>query len=407
MLRKVVSLVLCTGILTATLATQSRVETIGKHDAFYMDDVSIFRNPANISIYPNMLLGSYGVYKTVEEDTAGDYAALNRNNRDPEDPFFGAILTYSLNKSAEGGNQYPMLSFGAVFNRKDDKLMYLDPASYGDTTSKYEFEEPKGKIDLLFSYAFPNGGMVGVGAYLAFQKKESGSRIFQSNYLRGSVGANWPIARSMDLEGSLNIGALTFIGYDTTGTNNTKTIFSENDIFVEADLRLFSALSLLNGDFVPHARYSRLSLYQGDDIFWDITGGFGLNINIDKGFFWAGIEGIYENKSRKIGDDTDAIGGRISFGIERNVVWDWFVVRVGGQKKLMYMKTNASDGEWVENPEGDGTKDDLVGLGIGLNVENRLKFDIVVSEDIIHTLTNLFSGPQHHIFTRIDATFSF
>jgi hypothetical protein len=62
---------------------------------------------------------------------------------------------------------------------------------------------------------------------------------------------------------------------------------------------------------------------------------------------------------------------------------------------------------WEENIPADGSDNDLVSLGFGLNVENRLRIDFVAAEDIAYTLTNLFSGPQHHLFTRVSATYSF
>jgi hypothetical protein len=186
---------------------------------------------------------------------------------------------------------------------------------------------------------------------------------------------------------------------------------SYNDIGVDANVRLFSAMTLLNGDFVPRVGVKWLQLDQGDGNQLDVAAGLGLNVNIDKGFFWAGLEGLYRHRSLT-GDSSltsDGVGGRVSFGIERNVVWDWFVVRVGCMKTVLYVNEDRNGGTrsyWQQNAEYDAD-DDLVGLGIGLNVENRLKFDILVAEDLVHTLTNLFSGPQHHMFTRIDATYSF
>mgnify|MGYP006301289329 CR=1 FL=1 len=363
-MKRVTAVLLCAGFAFNTFATKSRILSMGKHDAFFMDEVSVFRNPANVSIYPNLLMGSYGEFRVRPEDTAsdaqGEYAALRRTNRDPEDPFFGAILSYSLNQSSEAGNQYPMVSVGAVFNRKDPLLDYAaaDPKLYGAGVDGLDIAEPIGKTDLLFGYAFPNGGMIGVGTYLAWQKFTTKSTLQKETSLyKGTAGVNWPIARSMDLEASVGIASLTAESGDT--------VLAEDDISVEADLRLFSALTALNGDFVPHVGFKRVSLQKQKTAFLEVAGGLGLNINIDKGFFWAGIEGLYEQKERDltgstVPDDSTGIGGRVSFGIERNLVWDWFVVRVGGQKEIMYTTANVDDGGWVENKETDADND-LVG----------------------------------------------
>lgn len=401
-MRRVLALVLCAGVMAGAFATKSRVLSMGKHDAFFMDETSIFRNPANISIYPNLLMGSYGEYRVLKEDTAGgNFAALRRSNRDPRDPFFGAVLSYSLQQSSEEGSQYPMLSLGAVVNRKDPLLGIVRSADAGVGV---DFLDPVGKVDLMLSYALPGGGMIGVGSYIAFQKEQRNNRVHsQTNLYRGTIGMNWPVARTMDLEASLGVSSLTATGITIDGGDQYN--LADNDITFEGDVRLFSALTSLNGDFVPQASVKYGQLLEGDKDFVNVAGGIGLNINIDKGFFWAGLQGLYERETQKGADDRDAIGGRISFGIERNVVWDWLVVRVGGKKTVKYV-TEGTREYWEENPEHDADND-MVGLGIGLNVENRLRFDILVAEDVVHTLTNLISGPQHHIFTRIDATFSF
>ena len=46
-------------------------------------------------------------------------------------------------------------------------------------------------------------------------------------------------------------------------------------------------------------------------------------------------------------------------------------------------------------------------LGWGLNIENRLKVDVVMAENMFYTFTNLISGSSHHLTNRITATYSF
>jgi hypothetical protein len=103
-------------------------------------------------------------------------------------------------------------------------------------------------------------------------------------------------------------------------------------------------------------------------------------------------------------------GGLISFGIERNVWWDWLVLRVGGQKEITYRDHKGAGGSYnyiYTNPTNDGTADDHVGFGIGINVEEKLKVDATLAEDILYTGGNLLSGPSHHVISRISATYSF
>jgi hypothetical protein len=440
-MKRVIVLLLCAGTVATTNATVSRILSMGKSDNFFMDETSIYRNPANVNVYPNMLMGATGEYRVLPQDTAlyvtdsagnqiANYAALRQSNRDPRDGFFGGIVTYSFKESDEQAGQVPMLSFGAVFNRRDKMLSTLPSGTYrvvsGDTTTTWEFAEPIGKVDLLAGYALKNGLKLGLGGYAAFQKYGGVDTALQSTFARVTAGANWPINRSMDMEvsggvsWSNSVGAKTVVVnragvLDTIGGPDLDTV-ADNDLTVDGDFRLFSAMTVLNGDFVPHAGIRWMQRSRSNAYGLDINLGVGLNVNIDKGFFWAGLEGLFKQYSvdgatsstnpSDTAKDMTGVGGRVSFGIERNVVWDWFVVRVGVTKTIMYVTRDNNVTYWTQNPEHDAD-DDLIGFGIGLNVENRLKFDILVAEDVVHTLTNLFSGSEHHVFTRIDATYSF
>jgi hypothetical protein len=107
----------------------------------------------------------------------------------------------------------------------------------------------------------------------------------------------------------------------------------------------------------------------------------------------------------------------ISFGIERNIWWDWFVIRVGGQKSILYTDCNQNDKNkgkfgictddgnfFSTNPLADGTADDHVGFGFGINIEEKLKIDVTVAEDLL--FRNPFQG-EGRMFSRISATYSF
>jgi hypothetical protein len=423
-MKRILCWVMVAGFVASCFATDARVLTMGRHDDFFMDDISIFRNPANVNYYPNMLMGSLGIY--VEDSTldhsSNNYAALVRNNRDPQKPFAGAILSYSLNQSSEGGNQYPLLSIGALFNRYDYMLDYLNPASakfsqaFG--ANPIMLDPSVGKLDLIIGYAFPSGGMVGVGGYFAFQDEKRQDIQFTSNLYKGNVGINWPLAKSMNLEVSMDIssvkgaGIAKGIGVDTTSSS---VYIANGDISWKGDIRLFSALTSFNGDFVPHLGIENISLLQGKYNAMSVAGGLGININIDKGFFWAGLEGLYESKDLKPTNITgwahdsssSGIGGRVSAGLERNVIFDWWVWRIGVMKRLMYVTSGGNNGSWEQNPEADASDDDFISFGWGLNIENRFKVDVVMAEDIFYTWTNLISGPMHHLTNRITATYSF
>ena len=427
-MRKVLIAVFVAGFFFALFGTDSRVLTMGRYDAFFMDDISIFRNPANVSIYPNMLMGSLGIYKEDDElDAKGQYINPStgdtlysepRYNRDPQKPFFGGILSYSLNQSADAGDQYPMLSIGVVLNRYDEMLDYITPGSRKFVGLENEalyspitYVNPVGKVDFIMGVALKNGAMIGGGAYVAFQKiKVDEDEEEETRLVRGNGGINLPVGKTMDLEVSVNGGVMTKIGKDSS---NSLVTVADNDVFVASDLRLFSALSSLNGDFVPHLGFKLIKFNSNDNRIFSFNAGFAVNVNIDRGFFWAGCEGFYEDNSAQRSEgysSVDKMGGRISFGLERNIIWDWFVWRIGGTKVLGFQKVGkGSDAttKWFENPEADASDEDHVATGWGLNIENRFKVDCVLSEDIFYTFTNLISGNHHHITARITATYSF
>jgi hypothetical protein len=419
-MKKIVCLVFLAGCYFCSYATDARVLTMGGNDNFFMDDISIFRNPANINYYPNIIIGSLGTYLPDNQDT-GQFSGMQRSNKDPVRPLGGTILSYSLNQSSESGNQYPLLSVGLILNRWDPLLNYFDQNSrdfvqaLGD--NKRDLVEPVGKIDVMVGYALQNGAMIGVGTYLAFQKEikaiENKDINYESNLYKGNFGINWPIAKSMNLEASLGIASMTGKGRAYLSNKDTvNETIADNNLSFKADMRLFSALTTLNGDFVPHVSVEQIGLkgYTGRNY----SLGLGVNINIDKGFFWVGLEGLVEennysafNAQNIVKRDSTGIGGRLSAGIERNVVWDWLVLRIGVSKKLLYVTDGGQNGRWEQNPESDASDGDFAGVGIGVNIENRFRIDGVLAENIFYTFTNLLSAPQHHLMNRITLTYSF
>src|SRR3954468_1623973 len=86
------------GTFQTSWATYSRVESMGKRADFFMDDISIFDNPANMNIFPNFLIGELGVYRQKPTtDTSGNLP----QNMDPANSWFGGIFSYSLSKNKE------------------------------------------------------------------------------------------------------------------------------------------------------------------------------------------------------------------------------------------------------------------------------------------------------------------
>jgi hypothetical protein len=413
-MKKALAIVLAAGFVVGSYATDARVVVMGggnggKSPAFYRDEVSIFKNPADISLYPNMLYGSYGWL-----DPGLKTEQYYYGNSYPQDPFFGAFLSHRLSEEENG----PMVSFGAFLNRSDYILEDLFQAADG-LTNKFGREaplaKPVGKIDLIFGYDLGNGLAVGVGAYGAYQKKvEEKDIIDLTSVFKGTLGINWNLEQGLDLEASVNGGMITGIATVDGYYNEGYAVAADGEFFWRGDVRFFSAVPAINGSFVPQVSLEFMNLDKSNRL--DLEGGVGINMNIDRGFFWAGVQGLYTSLDITAGNKGDekneaSIGGRFSFGIERNIVWDWFLIRVGGQKEIRNVAVGNKVSSWVENsPEfgvENGQDGDLVSLGFGLNIDNRLRIDFVASEDLPYTFTNLVSGNKSHLFNRVSATYRF
>lgn len=410
------------GMAVPSWATYSRVESMGKRADFFMDDISIFDNPANMNIFPNFLIGELGVYQAQAGDSAASSAQVRRN-LDPEGSWFGGIFSYSLSKNKENGNLYPQISIGGAFNRTDEELAALVP----DIVDGNVVPDPATNFDGFLGMTLSNGGMLGSHVYLGIQEGANPvngqppvnrSGDINVYMLRMDVGVNWPIARNIDGELSVGLASMSY------GPAN---IDPELSWFVKG--RAFSTLEVINGELVPIFNYSVLQA--PGQLYSKLHAGVGVNVSLDRGFFWLGVQGLFDDKEAngmRVNSTTGEVsytststdhreesirGGMISFGIERNVWWDWLVLRVGGQKEISYRdvsNTDNTEGSYnylYTNPINDGTSGDHVGFGIGINVEEKLKVDATLAEDILYTFGNLFSGPSHHVISRISATYSF
>jgi hypothetical protein len=336
---------------------------MGGSDNYFTDDISIFRNPANICLFPNMLIGSYGVYVEKEEDSME-----KQSNRDPEKPFFGGIISFSDKTKKKS----PLFSLGIVLNRYDDYLGYITPGDnkflgWGRPTTKIIDEEtqelksivdendyvnflsPVCKADLILGYQTPNGFKIGLGGYLAFQHNKVVDILEERMLLaKGSIGINTPMAKAIDMEISVNWGFISQVGsYDTTAkgplAEKQYVKLADHDFFIRADGRILSGLATLNGNFIPHGAYRYMGYKDGDGRIWAFELGMGLNINIDRGVVYCGADFVYEDcgpNNGELGVNNRSISGIISLGVERNLLFDWLVWRIGAKKRLSMVKTS-------------------------------------------------------------------
>jgi len=416
----------------SAFATNARVESLGKSSTFIMDDISIFDNPANINLYPNFLIGELGNYL----DPTGSIQP--GRNQDPFNAWFGGI--FSLKISADNS-----LSIAGVLGRKEERLLKYFPDNIVDNSgvSSRKAPVPVTNFDGFLGANLDNKAF-GIHIYIAHQDGLSGENEITPDAFVSAVqldvGTNIEISNDYAIEASVGTARMQY--------GPSKRGILESDLFsFFADARLFSRISAINGHLIPVASFRNMNAPGRDE--FDIGAGMGVDAAFDRGFFWLGLKGFY-NKQRAgstwtkniygetvytdlndddyWGDDMTTlsqIGGTISFGIERNIWWDWFVLRVGGQKTIAYADYKSDDERgvsilcpttvtrggcpaegnyFVTNPTNDGTKGDNVGFGFGINIEEKLKIDATVSEDVL--FRNPFQGGGR-IISRISATYSF
>ncbi|MCB9496959.1 MAG: hypothetical protein H6686_08775 [Fibrobacteria bacterium] len=441
----ILSTVAVLGTAALVHATNARVESMGKHDTYFMDDISVWSNPANANLYPNYLFGELGQMRGLNgkvnstkgfSDTSAG-SAFVRYNQDPQAPWFGAVFAKSFNADPNSGNRYPQIVIGGALNREDPLLAYLptqvlltSSASKGAGTAVAKnvlaMQKPMIKADALLGFTTSNELMFGAKLYLAHSdtsSNDAANPVERSSTLwAGTFGVNMHVNDEIDFEASGTVA-----GIDADATSGSFSYRSESDLSLMGQARAFLSVPAISGQIVPAISIQQLDA-PGLENELKLTAGSGVNVSMDRGFFWLGgdytmesierrqFNGVVSNWDSLPISKYDANSVRISFGIERNVWWDWFVLRVGGQKVFTSSEESLKklgDSKAVTvtnistNPEGNGTENDHVSFGFGLNIEDKLKVDAVVAEDILFTGGNLFSGPADHVLSRISATYSF
>jgi len=396
----------------SAFATNARVESMGKNSSFIMDDVSIFDNPANINLYPNFLIGELGNYLYSTSVPQGE-------NRDPLDAWFGGI--FSLKISADNS-----LSIAGVLGRKEERLLKYIPDYYiAKDGSEKKSPVPVTNFDGFLGANLDNKAF-GLHIYIAHQDGLRGDDIMSKDAfvsaLQLDAGTNIEISSDYAIEASAGTARIQY------GPSKHK-LFDSKLLSFFFDARMFSRITAINGHLIPVVFFRNMNTLGRDEL--DVGAGMGVDAAFDRGFFWLGLKGfynkqhagstwekdptgetIYDTRNDKVWGDSKTslsqVGGTISFGIERNIWWDWFVIRVGGQKTIAYATYSSgdatstsilcptnnpcpSDGNYfVTNPVNDGTKNDNVGFGFGINIEEKLKIDFTVAEDVM--FRNPFQG---------------
>jgi len=257
------------------------------------------------------------------------------------------------------------------------------------------------------------------------EDNQASSRVY-----RGDIGVNYGLGNH-SIEVAVGIADVTFklkppsssIPEIVSAFNNEE---SEKALF--ANVRIFYDMPQLGGKLVPVFKYadSKVNVYSENIL----EGGLGLNKDIEKGIFYAGISGqsrYVEDASEQMDwarvedsvftTDTTNNSARVSFGIEKNIVWKWFVVRVGGQKVVTQQRVvkhfqngtrTRTTEKWVTNVDDDSSILDVIGFGVGFNFGNKLRVDGTINENFPYQNPFGYLGDVgKRLATRVSATYSF
>ncbi|HNY30633.1 MAG TPA: hypothetical protein PKO15_07080 [Fibrobacteria bacterium] len=431
--RTVLATAISMAAASAAFATSARVEAMGKHATYFQDDANIWLNPANANLYPNYLLGELGVMHDGKDTSASNnpWGAMQRYNSDPSGTWFGAIFAKSLGKDETQTGRYPQVLIGGAFNRDDEWLSYmpsnvmirkvnsLNPSQVDVQT--FNVSDYAVKWDGILGFASDSGNLFGLKTYFAYLDSTNGKFSAQSVVNTYTLGANLPFGSSMSLELNGTIGFLSTTISNGTGSQSGSAIEYKTDLSpsIGGDARMFIDASPWPLVVVPAASFRLINAPSRTLSKFRV--GSGANVSLDRGFFWMGVD--YFNTSDEIfaaGMDTvsesakavniDENGLRVSFGIERNIWTDWFVIRVGGQKIIKQVDRTGVGGTYsvlTTNPESNNYDEDLVSFGFGVNIEDKFKVDAVMEKDILFTGGSLLGREPDHVLSRISASYSF
>jgi len=428
-------------IFTAnTFATQARVESMGKRPAFFLDDITMFDNPANATFYSPSLMGELGFY---EQSSLGPKDI--GKNMDAFSPWFGALFKFGLSDKPDMRD--PQITIGGFFGRDHYNFTRLVPRKVvvrGDTVP---IPQSVTNFDAFLGGTMIDGSAVGAHVYVGIQDGKQDDPANPDpgrgkitpdahvSILSMDYGANFLVTNTTSIELTLGVARIQY-------GPSRKTFLDPGLFSFYSQGRIFLDIDPIGGQLVSGYKWANMEVPGWQEDFYNLN--VGVNVVIPRGFFWVGIDGvrvkeevgtwdrIKEEKDEYLiyrepgsaekytNDLADHMGGILSFGVERNIWSNWLILRVGGQKALMYNTCRNSSGKtticnttstkgqkvnyWSTNPYGDGTLDDHVGFGLGFNIDEKLKIDFSLSEDLL--FRNPFQGGSKFL-TRISSIYRF
>ena len=408
-------------------ATEARVESMGNNSDFIRDDVSVFENPATAFDFGNLLVGALG--KLEKRD----------NQWERQDEWFGGWAVYPLNDKVKLGlgatlnRQFSLISQYQSLNDKDffwiqngnDRFQLRNGTLFVDLLDILNMPAPYGNVYAFGGATYDNFLSVAVGGRYAGYQKDSGSR---NNSAISVSGGNLGVVYRFDqhsLEADINYDNFQLTkNADFLDVNDTvrpvKLSYDENSFNVK--LRMMYVLSPKN-TIVPVLLLDKTNILGISNT--DLGAGVGFTRALYKGSVWAGMK--YVNHAATYPDlvlgqpiytkdgNTQLPPGVkessnklvYSFGVEKKMLWDWFTLRVGGNKVFEYLTKKDKDEKATIEQSLQERDVDAVAWGIALGTpDDRLLFDITVSEAFPYS--NFLAGGEDGVMLyRISAALKF
>ncbi len=444
-------------MIDVTFASNSRIEAMGKNEDFFIDDMSMFKNPANMVLYPTYLFGELGTVFNASEDTTGREGASDQDSpflagRDPYDPWFGGIYSYTLLIGGGAGdvdeNQIKRatlgISLGAAFNRTDkaESILnsFVDEFNESVMTDTIDVEKPINEFDILLGFKSRRQFGIGLGIYHAGYTSEdkiiqnSKTNTRKSGITSLKFGVNKLFTSNSFLDIYLNIDLYKY----EKNLNQWDPIYnltSSTDLFerMGIDFRFRTFIQTSKPiQIIPLVKANMMNFVVNEesDVFWgsgQFGGGLGLGINhngpsveFNVGFC---LNMLRTNDYTDIPDldtlygvEQNAFYSEINFGIEKRMRWDWLYFRAGAKKvvgisnrSVFYgnQKDIAESKKSFTNADANGSLEDLIGIGLGVNVQNHLKIDFTIAEDLPYRFGHLFSGLEGTVSSRVSVSYKF
>jgi hypothetical protein len=295
----------------SAFATFARVESMGKNSTYIMDDVSIFDNPANVNLYSNYLIGGFGAYTDNNMSAGG--------NVDPQHPTFGGIFAISF---GDDNNPDPKFSIGGLFGRvNEDLAMYLPDYVQTGKSTYAVVPETVTNFDGFLGGTFSSGDAWGLHIYIAHQ---DGGDLDESGTYQTDDDA---YASIVQLDGGLNFQTGSGTSYEVSGGiarvqygPDRHSFFDDGDFTILAKARAFFTMEAIDGELVPAASIKLAQAPGIEDK--HAQAGMGLNVAMDRGFFWLGLDFIWNQK--KAHDwfyDKTVNGGAWVYGDKERYQW--------------------------------------------------------------------------------------